>query len=69
MPSDLDDLREKARYASERYRLYKAKAFGPRPTSEARMRELAHAHTQAEERLRAAEAEARRAAGAEGSPD
>jgi hypothetical protein len=56
----LDDLEAKARYARERYRLYKAKAYGPRPTSPARLRELQRAYEQAEARLRAAKAEARR---------
>ena len=36
----LDDLRVQARYARERYDLYKAKTYGPRLTSPARMREL-----------------------------
>ena len=33
-------LEAEARYARERYRLYRAKAYGPRPTSPARLREL-----------------------------
>jgi hypothetical protein len=53
----LDDLRAQARYARERYQLYKAKAYGPRATSPARLRELERACQQAEARLRAAEAE------------
>ncbi|MGO8907128.1 MAG: hypothetical protein ACLQMH_16145 [Solirubrobacteraceae bacterium] len=57
----LDDLREKARYARERYQLYKAKAYGPRDTSPARLRELQRAYEQAEARLRAAEADEQRA--------
>jgi hypothetical protein len=57
----LDDLRAKAQYARERYQLYKAKAYGPRPTSPARLRELERAYEQAEARLRAAEAEEQRA--------
>ena len=36
----LDDLRAQARYARQRYDLYKARAYGQRPTSLARMREL-----------------------------
>jgi hypothetical protein len=59
----LDDLRVKAQYARERYQLYKAKAYGPRPTSPARLRELQRAYEQAEARLRAAEAEELRGAG------
>jgi hypothetical protein len=58
----LDDLRAQARYARERYELYKAKAYGPRLTSPARLRELQRAHEQATARLRAAEAEQRRTA-------
>jgi hypothetical protein len=60
----LDDLRAQAEYARQRYQLYKAKAYGQRPTSPARMRELERGYEQAEARLRAAEAEARRAASA-----
>jgi len=56
----LDDLRAQARYARERYQLYKAKAYGQRATSPARLRELERACEQAEARLRAAEAEEQR---------
>ena len=56
----IEDLRAAARYARERYELYKAKAYGQRPTTPARMRELEHACAQAEARLAAAEAEKRR---------
>lgn len=56
----LEDLRAKARYASERYQLYKAKTYGPVPTSPARLRELQQAHEQADARMRAAEEEVRR---------
>lgn len=55
----LDDLRAQAQYARQRYDLYKARAYGQRPTSESRMRELQRASQQAEERLRAAEREQR----------
>jgi hypothetical protein len=58
---DLVVLRAEARYARERYELYKAKAYGQRPTSETRMRELQRVCEGAEGRLRAAEAEERRA--------
>lgn len=57
----LDDLRTQARYARERFDLYRAKSFGARPTSEERMRELQRACEKAEERLRFAEAEERSA--------
>ena len=43
-----------ARYARERYQLYKAKAYGPRPTSPARLRELERACQLAQDRLRRA---------------
>jgi hypothetical protein len=61
MSDRLDDLRAMAQYARERYQLYKAKSYGPRPTSPQRLRELQRAYDQAEARLRAAEAEERRA--------
>jgi hypothetical protein len=54
-------LRAEAQYARQRYDLYKAKAYGQRPTSLARMRELERACEGAEARLRAAETEKRRA--------
>ena len=66
--SHLDDLRAQARYARERYELYKAKAYGQRPTSPARMRELERAHGQAVARLHAAEAEERRTRSANDRP-
>jgi hypothetical protein len=55
----LDDLRAQAQHARQRYELYKAKAYGQRATSPARMRELQRASEQAEARLRAAEEQAR----------
>jgi hypothetical protein len=64
----LDDLRAQAQYARQRYDLYKAKAYGQRPTSPARMRELQRACELAEARLRAAEAQERRARTAGDSP-
>jgi hypothetical protein len=52
-------LEAEARYARERYQLYKAKAYGPRPTTPARLRELRLIHEGAEARLaRARRAEA-----------
>lgn len=56
----LDDLSARAHYARERYQLYKAKTYGQRPTSLARLRELQRECEQAEARLRAAQAEAQR---------
>jgi hypothetical protein len=55
----LEDLRAQAKHARQRYDLYKARAYGQRPTSPARMRELQRACEQAETRLRAAEAQER----------
>jgi hypothetical protein len=60
MPSDhIDDLRAQAGCSRQRFKLYKAKAYGQRPTSPARMRELERTWQQAETRLLAAEAEER----------
>jgi hypothetical protein len=41
-----------ARYRRERYDLYRAKMYGPRPTTMARLRELERAHQGADARLR-----------------
>ncbi len=60
MKARLDELRMQARYARERFDLYKAKAYGPRPTSATRMRELERDCARAEAALRFAEAEAKR---------
>ena len=57
----LENLRAEAQHARQRYQLYKAKAYGQRPTNPARMRELERVCEGAEARLRAAEAEERRA--------
>ena len=64
----LDDLRAQAQHARQRYDLYKAKAYGPRPTSPARMRELQRTSEQAEVRLRFAEEAERRARTAGDTP-
>jgi hypothetical protein len=50
-------LRMDARYHRERRDLYRAKVYGPRATSLERLRELEHSYDQAEELLRAAEAQ------------
>jgi hypothetical protein len=47
----IDDLRAEARYHRERYDLYRAKMYGPRPTTMARLRELERAHHGADARL------------------
>ena len=51
-PRDLEQLREEARYARQRYDLYRAKAYGMRPVRPERLRELERAADAAEERLR-----------------
>jgi hypothetical protein len=48
-----EDLRALARYARERLDLYRARRYGPRPTSETRLRELERQSDQADARLRA----------------
>ena len=53
----IDDLRAEARYARERYDLYRAKVYGPRTTSMTRLRELERISASAEARLRHAERE------------
>jgi hypothetical protein len=53
----IDELQVEARYHRERYDLYRAKAYGPRATSPARLRELERACQVAEARLRHAEQE------------
>jgi hypothetical protein len=58
----LDDLRVQAGYWREKHDLYRAKAYGPRPTSPVRLRELERMARAAEDRLQSAEAaEAQRA--------
>jgi hypothetical protein len=59
---DLEQLRALARHARQRHDLYKAKAYGPRPTSETRLRELAREADAAQARLAAALAETAAAA-------
>jgi hypothetical protein len=54
---DLEQLRAQARHARQRHDLYKAKAYGPRPTSATRLRELAREADAAQARLQAAQAE------------
>jgi hypothetical protein len=53
----IDELRVEARYHRERYDLYRAKVYGPRATSPARLRELERACEAADARLRHAEQE------------
>jgi hypothetical protein len=47
-------LEAEARYARDRYRLYRARVSGRRPTSPGRLRELEREHRRAESRLRRA---------------
>jgi len=51
----LEELRADLAYMRRRRDLYRAKQYGPRPTTPERLRELERAVTQAEERLRHAE--------------
>ena len=53
--SRLEDLRIEARYRRERYDLYRAKMYGLRPTTLARLRELERAHLGADARLHRAQ--------------
>lgn len=50
----IEELQDEARYHRDRYDLYKAKAYGPRPTSELRLKELERRHRGADSRLRQA---------------
>jgi hypothetical protein len=51
----VEELRAEARFHRQRYDLYRARAYGLRPVSETRLRELERAALAAEERLRHAE--------------
>lgn len=62
MPDPLEMLRAEARYRRQRYDLYRAKTYGPSPTSDSRLRELQRTCESAELRLAAAEAAHRREA-------
>jgi hypothetical protein len=53
----IEDLQTEARYHRERYDLYRAKMYGARPTTVARLRELERAHHGAAARLRRAQQE------------
>jgi hypothetical protein len=64
----LAELRAQARYARQRYDLYKARAYGPHLTSPTRMRQLERECTAAEAILRFATAEAERNAPPSGKP-
>jgi len=53
----LEELVAKARYAGDRYRLYRARLHGARPTSPERLRGLERASRTAESMLRRARSE------------
>jgi hypothetical protein len=53
----LDELRTQARFARQRYELYRAKSYGPRLTSPARLRELERESQRAEAALQFAKEE------------
>jgi hypothetical protein len=54
-PGRIAGLLAEARHQRHRYDLYRAKMYGPRPTTMARLRELERAHHGAEARLRRAQ--------------
>ena len=56
-PPSIEDLLAQARYRRHRYDLYRAKMYGPRPTTMTRLRELERAYQGAEARLRRAQQE------------
>lgn len=55
----LNELEVQARFARQRYDLYKARAYGDRPTSPARLRELERECARAEAAWRFAKQEAK----------
>jgi hypothetical protein len=57
----LDELRAQAQFARQRYDLYKARSYGPRLTSPARLRELKRECERAEANFRFARAETKAA--------
>ena len=63
-PRRIRELEAEARHARERYDLYRAKMYGPRPTDPAVFRELERVYRAAAERLR----HARQADGEEPPP-
>jgi hypothetical protein len=52
----MEELEAGERVARERYQLYRARVYGPRPTSIGRLRELDHAWKLAQSRLHRARA-------------
>ena len=64
----VEELEAQARFARQRADLYRAKSYGPRLTSPARLRELERECERAEEALRFAKAELKQTSGGGGSP-
>jgi len=63
-PAAIETLEAEARYARERYDLYRAKTYGPRPTSMVRLLALQRMSEGADARLRRArEAQAEQTGG------
>jgi hypothetical protein len=56
-PARIEDLLAEARYLRHRYDLYRAKVYGPRPTTMVRLMELERAYQSADARLRRAQRE------------
>ena len=56
--AELVTLQADARYARERYQLYKARTYGPRPSDPTRLRKLERTCLQAEQRLSRAKSRA-----------
>ena len=54
--ASIEGLRAEARHARQRHDLYKARMYGPRPTTLTRLRELERVHKGAQARLDRAEA-------------
>lgn len=64
----LEELTAEAKYAGDRYRLYRAKVHGPRLTSPGRLRELEGTRNLAEASLRRAQSESSRDLGTSRTP-
>ena len=58
LSSELGRLQADARYARERFQLYKARTYGPRVSTPARLAELEQVYLRAERRLSRAKAAA-----------
>jgi hypothetical protein len=68
-PRRAEELRAEARHARERRDLYRAKVYGPRPTSSARLKELERIATVSERRARRSEQAVRDEAGTAAGAD